>query len=261
MASTNQDIVLITGANTGLGFELAKQLLRDHGDRFYVLVGCRTLTKGGAAVKELHDQGLQECEMLHIEVIEDNSIAEAAKIVQERFGRLDVLHVNAGIGYSDRDWLPAGASLSAYIVETMRTNVAGAAQTAEAFMPLLQKADNPRLVFMSTGLGSLAVASTYKGVGESFPAYSASKAALNMVMLYYWGRFGEVMRINACAPGFRATNLNGFGAAGGPTNPKPGPLELGVRNAIRLTLLGKDGERGTFTDWKDEAAELSTVPW
>ena len=94
MASQSKEIVLITGANTGLGFELAKQLLRDHGDRFHVLIGCRTLFKGEEAVKELYGQGLKNCEALHIEVTEDDSIAKAAKTVEEKFGKLDVLHVN-----------------------------------------------------------------------------------------------------------------------------------------------------------------------
>ena len=156
----------------------------------------------------------------------------------QHFDRMPTDMPQAGIGYPDKDWLPAGQSLSKCIMETMRTNVAGAAQTAESFIPLLQKAENPRIVFISTALGSLKIAEMVKGVGKTFPAYSASKAALNMVMLYFWGRFGEVMRVNACSPGFRvslclisrrtryvgvsltrgttvqATNLNGYGAAG-----------------------------------------------
>ncbi|KAK3646455.1 hypothetical protein LTR56_008553 [Elasticomyces elasticus] len=260
MASPTQEIVLITGGNTGLGFEIAKQLLRDHSNRFYVLIGCRTLSKGETAVQDLHSQGLTACEVLHIEVTDDESIAQAAKVVGEKFGRVDVLHVNAGIASGDSEMLPAGESLSKSIMHTMSTNAAGAAQTAEAFIPLLQKADNARLIFMSTGLGSLAITKQYQGLNKTWPCYSASKAALNMIMLYFWGIYGKEMRVNACNPGYRGTALNGFGTAAGP-NHKPGPIELGARNAVRLTLLGKDGESGLVTGWKDEEERWEVTPW
>ena len=94
MAAKDKEIVLITGANVGLGLEIARQLLRDHGARFYCLIGCRTLSKGEAAVNELHNQGLTGCEVLEIQVTDDESIAQAAKMVEQKFGRLDVLHVN-----------------------------------------------------------------------------------------------------------------------------------------------------------------------
>ena len=100
MSFADKEIVLITGANVGLGLEIARKLLRDHEGRFYVLVGCRTLSKGEVAVKELHDQGLGDCEVLQIEVTNDVSIAEAAKTVQDKFGRLDVLHANASRDHS-----------------------------------------------------------------------------------------------------------------------------------------------------------------
>ena len=96
MTATNQEIVLITGGNTGLGFEIAKKLLREH-DRFHVLIGSRTSSKGEAAVKELHDQGLESCEFIQIDVLDNLSIAEAAQTVEAKFGRLDVLHANVSL--------------------------------------------------------------------------------------------------------------------------------------------------------------------
>lgn len=94
MPSTQKEIVLITGANVGLGLEIARKLLQDYGERFYCLIGCRTLSKGESAVKELHSQSLTGCEVIEIEVTSDDSIEKAAKIVEQKFGRLDVLHVN-----------------------------------------------------------------------------------------------------------------------------------------------------------------------
>lgn len=83
---------------------------------------------------------------------------------------------------------------------TMQTNVAGAAQTADAFKPLLEKAANPRIIFMSSGLGSLYTCTQRSN--KDWPAYSSSKAALNMIMLYYW-HICPGMKVNACCPGFR----------------------------------------------------------
>lgn len=94
MPSTSQEIVFITGANTGLGLAAARALLRDHGDRFHVFLGSRSPSQGEAAVKELHDQGLKNCEAVQIDVTSNDFIAQAAKYVEHKFGRLDVLHVN-----------------------------------------------------------------------------------------------------------------------------------------------------------------------
>jgi NAD(P)-dependent dehydrogenase (short-subunit alcohol dehydrogenase family) len=94
MALASKEIVFITGANAGLGFQIAKKLLKDHSDRFYCFVGSRTLSKGEAAVKELHDQGLSGCEAIQIDVSNLQSIQQAAKTVDEKVGRVDVLHAN-----------------------------------------------------------------------------------------------------------------------------------------------------------------------
>ena len=92
--ASNQEIVLITGANTGIGLEVARKLLRDYDDRFYVLIGGRTVSKVDAAVQQLRDQNLKSCEGIQIEVTDDASIDAAANVVKDKFGRIDVLHVN-----------------------------------------------------------------------------------------------------------------------------------------------------------------------
>lgn len=203
MASNGMEIVLITGANTGLGFEIAKKFLKEHAERFYVLVGARNPSKGEAAVEDLHSQGLKRCEFLEIDVSKDDSIATAASTVEQKFGRLDVLHANAGIAPEANQ--AEKRSLSKLITEAIEINVAGAAQTAEAFMPLLSKANNPRLIFMSSGLGSLERCHAYSN--ELWPAYSASKAALNMIMLYFYHVYPAV-KVNACSPGFRVSSAS-----------------------------------------------------
>ncbi|KAF7188426.1 Short-chain dehydrogenase/reductase ATR10 [Pseudocercospora fuligena] len=181
MAANHKEIVLITGGNTGLGFEIAKKLLREHKNRFHILIGARTPSKGEAAVKDLQSQGYSDVEFFPIEVTNNASIAAAAKTVNKKFGRLDILHVNAGIA-PDKDKL-SKVPISDLLMETFHTNAAGAAQTAEEFIPLLQKAENPRIIFMSTGLGSLDRATKMPAGVKNWPAYASSKAALNMIML------------------------------------------------------------------------------
>ena len=119
------------------------------------------------------------------------------------------METQAGIAYPDKDLLPQGHSVSSVIMTTMHTNVAGAAQTAETFIPLLQKAGNPRIIFMHSSLGSLKIASmnVMGGINAGWPAYCASKAALSMIVLLLWTRHGKEMRINACSPGFRVSPL------------------------------------------------------
>lgn len=199
MAAPNEkEIVLITGANTGLGFEVARKLLRF--GRFHVLIGARTPSKGEAAVKDLHDQGLIDCEPITVDITSTSSLTSAAETISQKFGHLDILHCNAGIAPEAQS--PAGGStpISELIKLACDTNVAGSAQTVETFIPLLQKAENPRIIFMSTGLGSLTRQATYNN--KNWPAYAASKAAMNMMMLWFFHQYPE-MKINASAPGFR----------------------------------------------------------
>jgi len=112
--------------------------------------------------------------------------------------------VQAGIApdidYPDRSVMPLGD----LIMMATKTNVSGAATTVENFVPLLTKAGNPRIVFMSTGASSMLVAHDRVGLTQDFPAYSISKAGLNMLMLCYYHRYPQ-WKINACSPGFRVS--------------------------------------------------------
>ncbi|KAI1845501.1 hypothetical protein JX265_011611 [Neoarthrinium moseri] len=244
MTNSDKEIVLVTGGNTGIGLEVVRKLLRDHGDKFHVIIGCRTVSKGEEAAQSLKQDGCTGVETVQLDVTNEESLAAAAKAIEERHGRLDVLHANAGIALDlnnpDRSVVP----MSKLIMQTMETNVAGQAATVENFEFLLRKADNPRVIFMSTGAGSFEFISDHKGLVLTWPSYCVSKAALNMLMVYYFHKFPN-WKVNACCPGFRATNLNNFGQGSG--GAKPGPVDEGAINAVRLSLLGKDGESGTYT--------------
>lgn len=219
MAYSDKEIVLVTGGNGGIGLEVARQLARDHGQRFHVLIGCRKLPDGEAAVKQLQGEGVGDgVETIQVDITSEESLAAAAQLVGDKFGRLDVLHANvslcifpcpqtlkpdchqAGIA-GDKEY--AGRPISEIITLTVATNAAGAAASVEHFVPLLSRAENPRVVFMSSGAGSLKLAHDF-GFVKDYPAYSVSKAAENMVMLYYHHRFPD-WKVNASNPGFRVS--------------------------------------------------------
>ena len=92
--AVEKEIVVITGANTGIGFEIAEMLLQDHGDRFYVLLGCRNVGEGESALEKLRSEGFTACEVLHIDNTNADLILQAVNSVEQKFGRVDVLHLN-----------------------------------------------------------------------------------------------------------------------------------------------------------------------
>ena len=222
---------LITGANKGLGFETARQLVAA-GHTVYI--GSRDAERGRRAADELGARAVQ------LDVTDDGSVAAAAKAV-EADGGLDVLVNNAGIG---PEWLPSNevvgaADLTADLLrETFETNVFGVVRVLRAFLPLLERSPAPVVVNVSSGLGSFArtadAGHTYQGV-----AYPASKSALNMLTLRYAKAFPEI-RFNAVQPGFTSTDLNN--RSGGQT------VEQGAEVIARLAQIGPDGPTGGYFD-------------
>ncbi|KAJ7113178.1 carbonyl reductase [Mycena epipterygia] len=231
-------IVLITGANKGIGFEIAKQLASQH-PGYHILIGSRDVERGAKAAETLQKAGLS-VESLTIDVSDDQSIVAAAQLVKSKFGRLDVLINNAGIALES---FLGGTSDRALFEQTFAVNLFGAASTTEAFIPLLEKSATPRIVFTSSDLGSLALRADPEGRHNyaGAPAYRCSKAAMNMLALSYAHRFrGEGWKINMHNPGYTATDLN--------MHTGPGTVADGAKGAVRLAVLGDDGETGTFTE-------------
>ncbi|GLA10048.1 hypothetical protein AnigIFM60653_001433 [Aspergillus niger] len=230
MASLNSTIVPITGANQGLGFAVAKKLATDH-PGYHVLMGYRDATKGEEAIAKLKSRGLT-VDGVMIDVTDDTSMWRAAEQASAQFGRLDVLINNAGVISEGRS--PEGTSLRQTWQTGFDINTTAHVITTEAFVPLLEKAALPLVVFVSSALGSCTgrLDPNDQFAAFRFPAYRSTKVALNM------GSKG--WKVNASDPRHYATNSNGFRGSGSP--------ESGALQTVRLASLDKDGPTGIFSN-------------
>lgn len=234
----NKSIALVTGANKGIGKEIARQLA-DTGLTVYA--GSRDAERGERTVEQIGG----DARLIVLDVTDAASIAAAANQLQT----LDILVNNAGISGDDR-------TAEREDVETFRriyeTNVFGVVAVTNAFLPALRQSAHPRIVNISSGTGSLAWST-----GPQFPhrgtyaAYRTSKAALNALTVYYAHALaGDSIKVNALAPGLRRTDLNATAAAGG------GDPAEAAAGAVRLALLPDDGPSGEFFSW-----DGTPVPW
>lgn len=241
---------LITGANKGIGFEIARQL----GSRdFVVWLGSRNQERGDAAVAELRGEGI-EANCLLLDVSDSNSVRIAAERLQGEIGALDALVNNAGINFG-RPPPPSQES-----VDQMRAifdvNVFGAVRVTQAFLPLLRKSAAARIVMISSGLGS--IASTLDMTSENWnvgsAGYCASKTALNMITVKFAKELAaENIKVNAADPGLTATDLTGH--LGNRT-----PADAAVV-AVRLATLDKLGPTGGFFLNEEPALRPPRLPW
>lgn len=253
-SSTEHSIVLITGANQGIGFEVAK-LLCETKPEYRILIGVRDAERGKKAVDDLKSLGYSYVDNVIIDVTDDESISRAAKVVEAKYGVLDVLVNNAGINNEIPSANPQKDNVKLPLREQYRqayeVNVFGHALTTEAFIPLLEKSRHPRVVFVSSHTGSLTLRSDptnpwYERLHRgTAPIYRSSKAAVNMLTCHYADKF-ESWKVNASCPNLTATNFSrGVGR----------PPSESAKNIVRLAVLGTDGKSGTYSD------EHGIVPW
>ncbi|KAK5130933.1 hypothetical protein LTR08_001536 [Meristemomyces frigidus] len=211
-------IILITGANQGLGYYAAQQLAAT--GKYHVLVGGRNSSKVKTAIETLTSDTAVEVqasslEPIQIDVTSDDSIRAAVETVQKNHGKLDCLMNNAGIaGAQAAATDGSGPNLRELYRQHYDTNLFGAAQTTEAFLPLLRKSTasgGKRISFTSSGLSSLNWASEDGPYSAAmYPIYRSTKTALSMIMLYYVKTLEkEGFVVSASDPGYCATNLNG----------------------------------------------------
>jgi NAD(P)-dependent dehydrogenase (short-subunit alcohol dehydrogenase family) len=234
----DNSIALVTGANKGIGKEIARQLA---GKGLTVYVGSRDAARGSQAVEEIGG----DARLLNLDVTDAASIANAAS----QLDSLDILVNNAGISGEDK-------TADAEDVDTLRriyeTNVFGVAAVTNAFLPALRRSAHPRIVNISSGTGSLTWAT-----GPQFPhqgtyaAYRSSKTALNALTVFYAHALADDgIKVNALAPGLRRTDLNATAASSG------GDPAEAAAGAVQLALLPDDGPSGEFLSW-----DGTPVPW
>jgi len=234
-------IALVTGANKGIGFAIARGL---GAAGFTVAVGARDETRREEAVERLRGEGVDAFGVA-LDVTSDDSATAAATTIDRTAGRLDVLVNNAGIsGPIDDGGTQDPTTLDLDVVRTvLDTNVFGVVRVTNAMLPLLRRADSPRIVNMSSTMGSLALQT-----GPVMAAYAPSKSMLNSVTAQYARRLADTnVIVNAACPGYVATDFTGFNA--------PRTPEQGAAIAIRLATLPDDGPRGGFFD------DDGVVPW
>ena len=225
---TAQKIALVTGANKGLGLEIARQLGKQG---FVVVVGARDERAGKTAVDELIKDGVKDAHAVKLEVTNPDHIASAVKFVADKFGKLDVLVNNAGISL-DWDGQPMTADK---MRKTYEVNVIGQWQVSEAFVPLLSKSDDARIINHSSILGSMgAVAANWDQMGGMcHEAYSTSKAALDMLTVLQSNKLKDKkISVTAAHPGWVKTDLGSQAA----------PMEVvdGAKTAVGLATMGLD---------------------
>jgi NAD(P)-dependent dehydrogenase (short-subunit alcohol dehydrogenase family) len=242
---SERTIALVTGANKGIGYEIAVGL---GALGWSVGVGARNEEHREAAVAKLRAAGA-DAFGVPLDVTDDASVAAAAGLIEERAGRLDVLVNNAGV----TGGLPQEPTRVDFadVRTAVETNVIGVMRVTNAMLPLLRRSASPRIVNMSSSVGSLTKQTGSAGgeaVGPISAAYSPSKTFLNAVTVQYAKElYGTNILINAGCPGFCATDLNGFRGVRTP--------EQGAAIAIHLATLPDDGPTGGFFD------DDGVVPW
>jgi len=244
MTDSSSRIALVTGANKGIGYEIARQLAQAG---VTVLLGARDAERGQSAAEELVSQGL-DVSFIRIDVCDTGSIAAAAAEIDAGHGRLDILVNNAGIA-DYTDGAPGKASLEA-VRRELETNFIGALAVTQAMLPLLRRAGAGRIVNMTSSLGSLTLNGdpSWPFYGVRLIGYNASKAALNMLTVQLNAELSDtgITAVSAC-PGLVATDLSGHRGDRTPSEAAAFP--------VRMALLQGHDLKGICQ------SEQGAVPW
>jgi NAD(P)-dependent dehydrogenase (short-subunit alcohol dehydrogenase family) len=243
MPSSNK-IVLITGANKGIGLEVARQLGKQ---KCTVLIGARDAKLGEEAAAKLSKEGI-DARFVELDVTHRQTIEAARAQIEKEFGRLDILINNAGIN-APGDGPPSKVDLDA-ANRVIQTNFIGALAVAQIMLPLVRKSAGGNIINVTSELGSITGHSdpNWKFAPVKFIAYCASKAAMNMmtVQLAYELRDTKI-KVNSVNPGYTATDLN--------NNQGPQTIEQGAAEIVRVALIGPEGPTGQFLETG------GTLPW
>jgi NAD(P)-dependent dehydrogenase (short-subunit alcohol dehydrogenase family) len=230
-AMSEKKVALVTGANKGLGLEIARQLGKQG---FTVVMGARE-AKAEPAAKALKAEGV-DARSLKLDVTNAEDIAALPAYFEKNFGRLDVLINNAGVLL---DGGGSGTSSPEKLRATYETNVIAPYAITQALLPLIKKSPAGRIVNHSSVLGSLEMNASEKLGGFNAPGYNSSKAALNMLTVLAANELkGTNVKINAAHPGWVKTDMGGAGAQL--------EIEDGAKTAVELATLPADGPTGGY---------------
>ncbi|KAJ0309248.1 hypothetical protein COL516b_003146 [Colletotrichum fioriniae] len=243
-----QTVALITGANGGIGRAAAEILASAH--HYHVIIGSRSLKAGQEVADSLTSRGLC-ASAIQLDLTSDNDILAAAAYISETFGKLDVLVNNAGAHFDMNDKLSW--------TSTFATNVVGTAVLTGALLPLLRKAQFPRIVFVSSTKGSMAAALDGSAgfYDIAAKAYDASKSAVNMLTVSYARVLkGDGGVANAVCPGLIETKLTAFMGKDLLASHGAASTGLGAKRIVEMATLEEGSAvSGTFSN-RDGA-----VPW
>jgi len=241
---------IVTGANRSIGFEIARQLAQKG---IYVYLGSRGLENGIETVNKFKNEGINNVEAIQLDVTNDESVKEARVAIGAKTKSLDILINNAGIygGYPQS----AFAATVEQFKAAYDANVYGVVRVTQAFIDLLKKSSEPRIVNVSSSQGSITLHSdpTYKYYDYKGVVYLSSKAALNMftVVLAYELKDTN-FKVNAICPGYTKTDFNGHRG--------PGTVEDAGKRIVKYALIDKDGPTGKFFS-EENNPETGEIPW
>lgn len=240
----NKQTVLITGANKGIGLETARQLAKAG---YYIFLGCRDQARGQKALEQLKSEGFADVELLLIDVVSEQSVQQAHDDLAKRIDKLDVLINNAGIPGA----FPQLASNAdnETLHDVFEVNFFGVIRTVRIFIDLLKKAENPRIVNVTSDLGSLTLHNdpNWEHYQIKSAAYGPSKTALNAYTVALAYELKDQIKVNAVNPGYTNTEFNG--------NRGPKPVEDGAAPIVEYAMLDKDGPTGKYISDNGE------TPW
>ncbi|KAI0965817.1 short-chain dehydrogenase [Xylaria arbuscula] len=253
-SSNHKPLVLVTGANQGLGYATTK-ILADSG-KYHVIMGCRSIEKGEAAITQLKSENshvdISSLTPIVIDVADDASIKSARDAVANKFGHLDILINSAGVNGQIPVRKPGLRDNYQYV---FGINVFGVAVMTQEFLPLLRASPyvDRRIVNVTSGLGQIGVAlsdNMYNAVNLPAPEYRSSKAALNMLTAVDAIQLKpEGIHVIPVAPGYTATNCN--------DNSGPKTPSQGAANIVRAAIEGNAAEM----TGKLQAEELLEFGW
>jgi len=242
---------LVTGANKGIGFETSRQLLENG---FFVFIASRDLDNGLKAVRQLRSEGHRNVEAVQMDVKDSESVKKAREQLGIKTDILDVLINNAGINGGSDPYTVLEATGDQYL-NALQTNVMGTAEVTKSFIDLLEKSASPRIVNVSTSVGSLFLQSSPEWPAYQYAkygVYAVSKAALNMytIQLAYELR-NTNFKVNAVCPGLTKTDFTFFNG---------GEVRVAAGRIIKYALLDENGPTGKFFS-EETNPESGEIGW